>query len=86
MRMRICFLPKRREKSEEMVRPMAAPARGWAAAQAARGARRGGREGGRKGEREGGGARPGDCLRSRIPPRARRQAAEARGSPGAADL
>lgn len=24
MRMRICFLPKRREKSEEMVRPMAA--------------------------------------------------------------
>lgn len=36
MRMRICFLPKRREKSEEMVRPMAAPARGWAAAQGAR--------------------------------------------------
>lgn len=33
MRMRICFLPKRREKSEEMVRPMAAPARGWAAAE-----------------------------------------------------
>lgn len=30
MRMRICFLPKRREKSEEMVRPMAAP--GWGAA------------------------------------------------------
>lgn len=26
MRMRICFLPKRREKSEEMVRPMAAAA------------------------------------------------------------
>lgn len=49
MRMRICFLPKRREKSEEMVRPMAAPA-----------ALGGGGGAPRGGEREG--ARPGRCA------------------------
>lgn len=51
IRMRICFLPKRREKSEEMVRPMAAPA-------ALGGGRGALREGGREG------ARPGRCART----------------------
>lgn len=51
MRMRICFLPKRREKSEEMVRPMAAPAALGGGGGALR-------EGGREG------ARPGRCART----------------------
>lgn len=51
IRMRICFLPKRREKSEEMVRPMAASAALGGGGGALR-------EGGREG------ARPGRCART----------------------